>query len=163
MTKDSQFTFKDFTKLPRKQLLAILDWRNHPSVSQGMLNEHVTKEEHFAFTEKLRNIEEKKYWLVLMNEEQIGVFYLTDITNRSAEIGLYLNPNKIGQGLGTSFLQAALDFVKHSHTLKLLKLEVFATNASALHLYTKLGFVRKGTREHSKGTLVLMELSLNDI
>ena len=51
-----------------------------------------------------------------------------------------------GRGVGTSLLQAALDWAESSPLVEKVCLEVFATNSAAIGLYNKLGFVEEGRR-----------------
>jgi RimJ/RimL family protein N-acetyltransferase len=51
-----------------------------------------------------------------------------------------------GRGVGTSLLQAALDWAELISRVEKVCLEVFATNSAAIGLYNKLGFVEEGRR-----------------
>ena len=125
-----------------------------------MYHDRVTSREHRQFVKKLPTDTTKKYWLVFLDQEPTGVFDLTNVTNDSAKIGLYLSPDKIGQGLGAMFLRAALNFIKKKFRFKKLLLEVFKKNSAAINLYQQLGFQLTGTQSHAKGELIQMELSL---
>jgi ribosomal protein S18 acetylase RimI-like enzyme len=51
-----------------------------------------------------------------------------------------------GRGVGTSLLQEVEKMAKEKNKRR-LELEVFASNANAIHLYEKLGFIREGCRQ----------------
>ena len=48
--------------------------------------------------------------------------------------------------MGTSLLQAALDWAESSPLVEKVCLEVFAINEPAIRLYKKLGFIEEGRR-----------------
>ena len=51
-----------------------------------------------------------------------------------------------GQGVGTTLLQALLNWATDNPLIEKVCLEVFATNHTAIRLYRKLGFVEEGVR-----------------
>lgn len=62
----------------------------------------------------------------------------------AATLGMSVAPDWRGQGIGARLLSCAIDWAKHSETIKRIELRVFATNERAIHLYTKYGFVQEG-------------------
>jgi ribosomal protein S18 acetylase RimI-like enzyme len=67
-------------------------------------------------------------------------------TNRHrAELGIAVAQRFRGQGVGELLLNAIInEAITHLPELKIVTLEVFGNNASAINLYTKVGFVEFG-------------------
>jgi ribosomal protein S18 acetylase RimI-like enzyme len=64
-------------------------------------------------------------------------------------LGMGLLAECRGQGLGKRLLEAALAEAR-SRGLERVQLEVFASNAGAIALYRKAGFVEEGRRVHAR-------------
>jgi RimJ/RimL family protein N-acetyltransferase len=62
-----------------------------------------------------------------------------------AEIGMNVDRDWRGRGVGTALVRAAIDFAR-SQGLHKLCLEVFPHNTAGITLYTKCGFVEEGRR-----------------
>lgn len=88
----------NFTSLSGEQKLMVLKWRNDERIAKFMKNKSVGKEEHFAFLERLKSIQDKIYFLVKDEGEFIGVISFVDITKESCEFGVYKNPELKGVG-----------------------------------------------------------------
>ncbi|WP_157663171.1 GNAT family N-acetyltransferase [Kushneria marisflavi] len=77
--------------------------------------------------------------LVVPGEKGLaGVIYW----QQSHIVGLLVDPQSRGRGLGRALMQAVLDRMAKPATLK-----VVASNTSAIRLYESLGFQRKGQRQ----------------
>jgi RimJ/RimL family protein N-acetyltransferase len=63
-------------------------------------------------------------------------------------LGMGLATDVRGRGLGTALLQRALD--EGFGTFERIELEVFASNARAVALYRRLGFVEEGRRRGAR-------------
>jgi RimJ/RimL family protein N-acetyltransferase len=63
----------------------------------------------------------------------------------TGEIGMLVDANWRGRGVGSALLPAAIQWAR-AQGLHKLSLEVFPTNAPALALYRKCGFVEEGRR-----------------
>lgn len=59
------------------------------------------------------------------------------------DIGIGMNPAITGQGLGTPFFTFILSYIQETYQLDSVRLTVAKFNQRAIHLYTKLGFVKK--------------------
>jgi RimJ/RimL family protein N-acetyltransferase len=62
-----------------------------------------------------------------------------------ADLGLMVAMSHRRRGIGTSLLEAALDWARHSEVRK-LELHVFPHNEAAIKLYEKFGFAQEGYR-----------------
>jgi putative acetyltransferase len=60
-------------------------------------------------------------------------------------LGISVAPAAQGQGVGTSLMQALLDYADRWAQVLRVELNVFADNARAIALYRKFGFVHEGT------------------
>ncbi|MEH7492167.1 GNAT family N-acetyltransferase [Neobacillus niacini] len=59
------------------------------------------------------------------------------------DIGIGMNPAITGQGFGTPFFSFILSYIQETYGLDAIRLTVANFNQRAIHLYTKLGFVKK--------------------
>jgi [ribosomal protein S18]-alanine N-acetyltransferase len=59
------------------------------------------------------------------------------------DIGIGMNPAITGQGFGTPFFSFILSYIQDTYQLDAIRLTVANFNQRAIHLYTKLGFVKK--------------------
>jgi RimJ/RimL family protein N-acetyltransferase len=72
-----------------------------------------------------------------------------DPLTRSAEIGIALSSSARGRGVGTAALDQLVEFAFVRRNLRRLQLSVLATNAAAIKVYRKLGFVEEGRRREA--------------
>lgn len=107
-------------------------------------------------SESLNELLENPYYAVLnQDHELVGFFcigsaaqvpfgstvgaYHEDIS----DIGIGMNPAITGQGFGTPFFLFILSYIQETSQLDAIRLTVAKFNVRAIHLYTKLGFVKK--------------------
>ena len=98
------------------------------------------------------------------NDEILGLITLTavDYLNQSAELHIMIggiqNRNK---GIGTFAVREMLKHAFNNLNMHRVELTVLETNARAIHLYEKIGFVHEGTKRDSNyknGKFVNMRL-----
>ncbi|MBE9864130.1 UDP-4-amino-4,6-dideoxy-N-acetyl-beta-L-altrosamine N-acetyltransferase [Campylobacter concisus] len=130
----------NFTSLSGEQKLMVLKWRNDERIAKFMKNKSVGKEEHFAFLERLKSIQDKIYFLVNDKAmgEFIGVISFVDITKQSCEFGVYKNPEL--KGVGKKLLDLIKDYAFFTLKVGLLKAKAYNSNKKALALYENFGF-----------------------
>ena len=118
----------------------VLKWRNDERIAKFMKNKSVGKEEHFAFLERLKSIQDKIYFLVNDKAmgEFIGVISFVDITKQSCEFGVYKNPEL--KGVGKKLLDLIKDYAFFTLKVGLLKAKAYNSNKKALALYENFGF-----------------------
>jgi UDP-4-amino-4,6-dideoxy-N-acetyl-beta-L-altrosamine N-acetyltransferase len=126
----------------------ILKWRNHPEISQFMINKKVELNEHLNFIDSLKENKTKKYFLV----DDIGVIDFNNITDEKADIGLYKNPSK--QKVGSKLMNELINYGFNELKLKKLILYVYENNEKAINLYQKFNF----KEVDKKDNLIKMEL-----
>ena len=69
-----------------------------------------------------------------------------DRHERSADLGISLDPAYIGRGLGTQLLLLTREFALLTYGIERITLDVAAWNVRALRAYEKAGFVETGRR-----------------
>lgn len=107
------YRFKNFINLSERDILMILDWRNHENVRRMMVNKDViSTEDHLRFVETLKDRIDSYYWLVVNPQNRyIGVLDLIHVNEEldQGEIGYYLNQEELGAGF--EFMIECLYFV----------------------------------------------------
>jgi len=128
----------NFTSLSDEQKLMVLKWRNDERIAKFMKNKSVGKEEHFAFLERLKSIQDKIYFLVKDEGEFIGVVSFVDITKESCEFGVYKNPEL--KGVGKKLLDLIKEYAFFTLKVGSLKAKAYNNNEKALAVYENFGF-----------------------
>ena len=151
------YRMKNFTSLDKKDKKILLQWRNEKRVRKWMYSkDKILLKHHLAYINSLKQKDDRIYFLVEHNFQKIGVIDLTNIKNKSAEIGLYANPNLYG--VGAILMQLIIRYGFLYLKLKLLKANVYTNNIKALNLYKKFGFLI----HHEKEGLYYMRLKRKD-
>jgi RimJ/RimL family protein N-acetyltransferase len=78
-------------------------------------------------------------------DQVIGMIHVEVSRHGFGEIGMLVDREWRGRGVGSALIQAAIDWAR-GHGLHKLSLEVFAHNTAAIALYRKCGFVEEGHR-----------------
>lgn len=151
-----QVRLLDFTTLDTQLLTMVLAWRNHSDIRRWMLSDdEISMENHLQFIESLKNRADKRYFLVQREDELIGVIDFTDITQTSAEIGIYANPQM--HGVGEALMNGLLEYGFSTLRVKMLIASVFADNERAKHLYEKFDFTETSRTFYNKREMIIME------
>lgn len=109
-----KYTYKNFIQLSDEELLMILSWRNHPDIRKCMNRSNlISEEEHLNFCHNLANRNDICYWMILKNENPIGVLCVVDINcyEKTCEPGFYLSPDVMGRGESIYVLSNYKDFL----------------------------------------------------
>ncbi|MGP4040960.1 GNAT family N-acetyltransferase [Gracilibacillus sp. D59] len=64
-------------------------------------------------------------------------------TDKNIDLGLGMNPDYVGKGYGYEFCIFIINYIRENHVEIPLRLSVATFNKRAIHLYEKLGFVKK--------------------
>ena len=111
--------------------------------------------------DELPTIEEERSWIqdhsdhpgkVLLLAEAAGCLNINFETGPRRRVahrgnfGLAVARTWRRKGVGTALIQTLLNWVESNPLVKKVCLDVFATNAGAIQLYRKLGFVEEGRR-----------------
>lgn len=147
----------NFTTLEESECTLVLSWRNHPKVREWMLHPNeISLDEHLHFIESLKSRADKCYFLVKQENEYIGVIDFTDITEVSAEFGIYANPDV--RGVGGVLMEVLIDYAFTTLKVKKLVSNVFSDNVRAKHLYEKFDFAETNRNVFQKREMITMEL-----
>lgn len=133
---------KNFVECDKKLLNEILLWRNHKDVRENSFNKNIINmEEHIKFIKSLKNDITKKYFIVLKDNEQIGVISFTNINQESAYAGYYKNPYIEKKGIGDILLNEAVSYAATVLNIKYVYMEAFINNTISQHCILKQGFI----------------------
>lgn len=147
----------NFINLELAQKEMILEWRNSIEIRKWMYNDEIIGlQPHLNFIESLKTREDKLYFLVLDEDEPIGVIDFNDIQQDSLIMGIYANPNK--RGVGRILLKTLIDYAFGNLKVKVIISEVFSENIKAYNLYREFGFVERGKKEHKSKEVISMKL-----
>jgi ribosomal protein S18 acetylase RimI-like enzyme len=83
--------------------------------------------------------------VAVAGDRVIGMLHVEASRHGFGELGMLVDRDWRGRGVGSALLQAAIGWARE-HRLHKLCLEVFVHNAAAIALYRKTGFVEEGRR-----------------
>lgn len=117
-------------------------WRNHPSTRSYFFNKNpVSFFEHRLWFEKvMRDDNIILYIIEDTNDGPLGVVRF-DLDKNSAEVHIYLVPNRQQQGLGLKVLNVAVEKLILEHSISELICRVLPDNIASIKLFNKAGFV----------------------
>ncbi len=156
---------KNFFILSEDEKFKVLKWRNHDDVRLWMYNANIISlTDHLEFINKLENDSKNKYFLVVLNKNNIGVVYFNNINyeQKECEFGLYANPYAKLEGVGKILVEISIKYAFNILKLKKLKLEVLTTNKRAIKLYQKYNFMETGIKIVNDKYIIQMELKSED-
>ncbi len=148
-------------KMSDKYAINILNWKYEPPYDfyNNEINADSIKE----------LIENSYYVLVDTHGEIFGFFCIGESAqvplgstvgaypDGFIDIGLGMNPKFTGKGMGFAFFSYILNYVKEIHTPLPFRLTVATFNKRAIHLYEKLGFIKKQKFQFGTVEFVTME------
>ena len=136
------FTFKNYINLDSACHKEILKNRNSPEIRKWMTDgQEISFSEHNEFIKSLKNSEDRIYWACFYNDRMIGSFCLNPFTaGFSGEIGSYIFPEYMGQGLGSLMKKEACEYVLKSRLVSNIISKVRKENAKNIHVNKKIGF-----------------------
>lgn len=136
----------ELRRLTEQYLDLILDWRNKPAIRQNMFSTQIiTKDEHYAWFEKIRQDKSKEYFICTSNDQPVGVIYFVDINfkHKNTVWGFYSGDlSKRGIGINMGFL--GLNYIFEKLEFEKLSGEVLSFNKLALEFHRTLGFQTEG-------------------
>lgn len=135
----------------------VLAWRNSEAVAAFMYTDReIGAEEHARWFAATLAAGDRRYWIVELEGEPVGVANLADIdlANRRAAWAYYLGePSARGRGVGALVEVAVLEYAFSTLNLNKMCCEVLVENEAVWRLHERFGFKREALfREHvSKG------------
>ncbi|MBQ7346476.1 MAG: GNAT family N-acetyltransferase [Clostridia bacterium] len=145
-------------ELEREDLKKINKWRNDPNLIACLgapyryINEDVDQE----WYDKYLHARSNSVRCAIVDEEKenevLGLISLLNINyiNRTGELHIMIGGSENrGKGIGTFAVRAMIAHAFNNLNLHRIELGVLETNAAALRLYEKTGFVREGVKRKS--------------
>jgi len=123
-------------------------WRNLRHVRTYMYNDKpITKEEHSFWFDFMMYDPTRKYWVIELDNNPVGVVNLTSINviNQSCDWAFYIHDEKSrGKGVGSFVEKFILEHVFLEMGLNKLNCEVLESNPKVVEMHKKFGFVEEG-------------------
>lgn len=94
------------------------------------------------------------FLLALSNGEIVGELTCRPSSRLAAHkhiaiLGMSVRKGWRNKGIGSMLLAEALKWAKQTKIIKRIELKVFSTNAPAIHLYKRIGFIQEGVLRES--------------
>ena len=117
----------------------IYDWRNHPKIRVCMFNSGEIKlEDHITYLKNRLNNPEEYSFMILDENKEMGVVKL-DKRENSYEVGILLDPEMHGKGIGTQSIEAIIKKAKELGIKKLTS-RVKEWNVGSKKIFEKNNF-----------------------
>ena len=133
-----------FRKIRFSDAMKFSKWGKHDDVRFYQYNfpfeEKIEYEQWFFFKQKL--IRKKIYGLFDTENNPVGFITLKNIKwfKRSAEMGIAINPDQLGEGLGRVLIKAYLAYIFKTYPINTMRLRVATFNVRAQKCYQSCGF-----------------------
>lgn len=86
-----------------------------------------------------------KYLCILKAGEPVGFISIREMVGKSAELGIVINPDMVGIGIGRIALPLAMEYGKEHYCISKYNLKVAAFNLRAIRMYKAVGFEKYQT------------------
>lgn len=131
----------------------LLNWRNLPDVAQYMYTDHeITREEHGRWFASIANDATRRYWIIVLDGEDVGLVNLYDIDGANSHCfwAFYLASDSVrGRGVGSFVEYTVLQSVFEELGLNKLCCEVLGFNEPVIRMHQGFGFSQEGRfRQH---------------
>ena len=153
--------FKNYINFSIDEKKKILEFRNHVSVREMMLNKNIIElDSHLKFIDKLSVDTKNFYWGVIRKGKLMGSIYMNDVDDQQEKAfwGIFLDPNYVGSGIGFEIQFETLNLVFKTFGFNKIFGVVFKKNKNALSIQSK--FLFKTKENHEKH--LLLELNTKD-
>jgi UDP-4-amino-4,6-dideoxy-N-acetyl-beta-L-altrosamine N-acetyltransferase len=135
----------------------ILEWRNNPLIKSVMHNTlDISSKEHLEFIKCLKYKDDKKYFLIKINDQYIGVIDYINISQSGTEFGIYSNPNI--KGYGKKLMNTLCQYAFNKLKVDRLIAEVYSNNDNAIRLYKTFNFLEFKRQTDETKEIIYMEL-----
>jgi ribosomal-protein-alanine N-acetyltransferase len=143
MPRESPFDFRPLTQADAEAIsrwhypepFSFYDWAEDPEDLAELLDPVARGDAYFAVDDPAGDL--------------VGYFSFKGRDEGTLQIGLGLRPERTGQGLGGSFLQAGLDFARARLQPAQFVLDVATFNRRAITVYERAGFMPVRVFMHS--------------
>ncbi|WP_101845769.1 UDP-2,4-diacetamido-2,4,6-trideoxy-beta-L-altropyranose hydrolase [Halobacillus sp. Marseille-P3879] len=133
--------------LEKKDLPAVLKWRNSEAIREAMYTDHkITMEEHERWYNKVSSGQNTMVKLLYYKNQPIGLvnFSRIDHHHRKCYWGFYIGESSAPKGSGTVLGLLALEFIFEEQSMHKLCAEVLVSNKRSFQFHKKLGFMEEG-------------------
>ncbi len=122
----------------------IFDWRNNPKTRQFSIDPaELDWKNHCTWIQTVIENPNQQLLIAEKTKTPIGVLRF-DLNSSMAEISIFLDPQKIHQGLGTSLIQMGCDWLKTHHPkITCVTAQILANNIASEKAFIKCGFKEK--------------------
>jgi len=161
-----------FSKLTSKDLRKVMKWRMLQEVKRYMFSEpNLTYYKQKKWFKKIKNDKSKKYWIVKVNDRDIGLVSLTNIDykNKKAERGYYIGETlQRGKGLGKQIEINLNDYVFIQMKFNKLFGYIFKFNKRMISIHNKFGSKIEGElkrhilKNNKYEDIIIMSVFKND-
>ena len=134
--------------------LAVYEMFKSPELYAGTLQLPYPSREQWR--KRIAEASEGYYNLVaVVGDRVVGMIGIETFPNRprrrhAGRIGISVDIEWQGKGVGTALMTAGVDLADNWLNLTRLELEVYSDNEAAIHLYERFGFTHEGTmRKHA--------------
>jgi len=139
-----------FRKVKESDLEKIRSWRTKPEVSRYMYTDpSITAEEQLQWFRRIDSDSTKKYWIVNVDGQDLGLalLYDIDLRNKRASWAYYIGEeNYRGIGVGKNIELNILSYVFDTLSLNKLCCEVLVENERVVKIHEKFGSKVEGIR-----------------
>ena len=120
----------------------IFEWRNHPRVRRFFFDPGVIPfEDHEQWFLDSLNRSDRVIFVAQEGDIPFGVIrFDMDAQRKSAEVDIYIDPHRQGQGLGTRLLDAGEQWIAENTNVEVLRARVMAENEASARMFEKCGF-----------------------
>jgi UDP-4-amino-4,6-dideoxy-N-acetyl-beta-L-altrosamine N-acetyltransferase len=131
----------------------VLAWRNLPEIAAYMYTDHrISEAEHARWFAGALTDDTKRYWIIELDREPVGLANLYDITTLQKRCywAFYLADDRVrGKGVGSFTERFVLQHVFDEMRFDKLCCEVLATNEGVVKMHQRYGFAIDGVlRRH---------------
>lgn len=125
--------------------LKMLEWRNHPSVRNNMLNNRIiTLEEHLNWLKNLAH-SNREVMVAYIQHTPIGIVIREfDWYNQTCTGGMYLDPELKLDGLGAIVYYDLLNVAFIEKKLEKLNIQVLSNNKQVISMHKRFGLKPEG-------------------
>jgi len=140
----------------------VLRWRNLPEVRRWMYTDHeITEKEHDQWFESVLRDESRQYWVIMLDEQPVGVIGLNQGDSESAaderSFGVYIGESSArGSGAATSALTQVFAFAFSDPSVHRVSAEVLSANEAAIRAYARAGMVRSERPAQRTDAIVML-------
>lgn len=132
-------------KLEEKDLVQVLDWRNHDDIRKWMVNtSKINFEDHKVWFERNQNRTDRFFCIFEYDGQSQGYISFQNMENSSAyEWGFYIKPFA-ERGMGQLLGKAAIQYAFNCLDIHKIFGQVLAFNEKSILFHQKLGFQQEG-------------------